>query len=251
VRAAALLALAFAATTAGSAIAQPDQAPERIPLTFASPSVSSTIFRSRVHLLKNRLFDIAHLRDLGTRVEAGPTELGDRVLRFDSSLLLKIDGGQVLQLVDEPRLTSEAGPIIHTFEAWLPGPRFYVVSVTCNECALTYLIDARDGKVADVTLPPMMSPSGQLGVVWTQDFMGGIFSGPPFLVDFRSHPPVARTAPGYPNCEKRAWPTNLRLSPVWTDETHIRFEGGTPMHDDDPNARQVLKIVDGKLEWDC
>jgi hypothetical protein len=248
-RAATLLVIVASWGAAWSAAAQTNQ--QAPVLNFETPSLSM-IGRSLMRLFEqHHWIDVAYVRSIGVKVEAALPGLDDRALRIDSGLALRIDGHRILRLFDQPEVRSEAGPITHIFRTWLSGPRFYVVSVSCNECAVTYLIDERDGRVADIIVPPLMSPSGQFGVLWELNFMGGGWPGPPAIIDFRSHPPVIRSVVGFPNCEQRPIPARLRATPVWVDESRITFDGGPALPSDDPNTKQVLRVIAGKPEWEC
>jgi hypothetical protein len=246
-RATALLAIAFAVGVSGTVGAQTELRRG----TWYRFETRDPVMVGRSPM---RLFDQYHwidanyARSNGATVEPAQPGLEDRALRINSGLALRIGDHQILRLFDQPEVMSEAGPILHRFEAWLSGPRFYVVSVTCIECSMTYLIDARDGSLVDISRPPTISPNGQLGAVSLLEFP--VSYSPPMVIDFRSHPPKFHHAPGYPNCEKRTQPPDLRPTAVWLDDTHIRFEGRT-IHDDGSTARQVLRIIDDRLEWDC
>ncbi len=68
----------------------------------------------------------------------------------------------------------------------------------------------------------------------------------------RANPPAViyiDTRPACPGTHPQSW---LRPNPRWLDETRIVFEGsygvGPPM---DSDAKQILRIVDGKPEWEC
>jgi hypothetical protein len=248
---AAILAIALAVGIAGAATAQTDPPVGKAWHKFETPGVAM-VGRSPMRLYEQwHWIDIGYVRSMGVTVEPALPGLEDRALKIDSGLALKIGDHHILRLVEQPEVMSEAGPIRHLFRAWLSQPRFYVVQVGCNECAVTYLIDERDGSVADIMVPPLMSPSGQLGLLWAQDFMGGAWAGPPIVIDFRSHPPAFRSAPGFPNCEKRERASTLRATPVWIDDATIKFDGPAPMPGDDPKALQMLRLSDGRVEWDC
>lgn len=192
--------------------------------------------------------DIPYVTSMGIAVRAVAPGLEDRVLQVGSALVLKIDGGRILRLLDLPDLITETGPVIHRFIAWLPGPRFYLVNIPGIHVFTTLLIDARDGKVADIELPPLMSPNGEIGLIWMLNFLDGNVG--PTLIDFRHHPPGQHFV-GEPNCEKRDKPYLLRPTAVWQNDQTVIFEGTSGMPDQDRNAKQVLRVVDGKGQWQC
>jgi hypothetical protein len=172
----------------------------------------------------------------------------DRTLRYNGMLQLRIDGRRILRIFDIPHQMREAGGSIHRFEGWLPVPRMYAVSVSCFECHVAYLIDARDGSVRNIGHAPIMSPSGQLGFVWTPDFLSG--SVGPYLIDFRSYPPVFVSAPERPNCGGSIESTLPRPEVIWLDESRIEFTGSYSLTTPErAGGRQTLRFVNGKLEW--
>ena len=54
-----------------------------------------------------------------------------------------------------------------------------------------------------------------------------------------------------PDCSGAGPNSFLRPIPVWTDETHVTFEGESPLPEDKPNAKQLLQIEGGKGQWQC
>jgi hypothetical protein len=38
---------------------------------------------------------------------------------------------------------------------------------------------------------------------------------------------------------------------IWTDETHVTFEGESPRPEDKPNTKQLLRVEGGKGQWQC
>lgn len=243
------------------AVAQNDTAGRPPPPLFRAPAGAMT-FNSPMLLLEGGWQDDLRLiRSRGVTAEPALPGLGDRALQIGSMLVLKIDGNRTLRIFDLPDLTGELGPSIHRFQAWLPQPRLYAVSVTCNECAKSvYLIDARDGSVAFVQGVPKLSPSGQYGLLWHgHNSLGGVFW--PALLDFRSRPFSYFGIPDAPDCARGHqaarpaghWPSmEVRPSATWLDDSHIAFEGklglpGPP----DPGGRQILRLVDDRAEWQC
>jgi hypothetical protein len=225
-------AAAWIATTLPAA-AQNDTAGRQPPPLFRPPAGALT-FKSPMLLLESGWND--DLRLIRSRgVTAALPGLGERALQI--------------------------GSMFHRFQAWLPQPRLYAVSVICNECAeWVYLIDARDGSVAFVQDVPKLSPSGQYGLLWYgHNSLAGVFR--PALLDFRSRPFSHFGIPDAPDCARGhqaarpagQWPSmEVRPSATWLDDSHIAFEGklslpGPP----DPGGRQILRLVDDRAEWQC
>jgi hypothetical protein len=172
----------------------------------------------------------------------------DRVRRVGSVLVLKIDDDRMLQLFDLPYSWSEGGASVHRFEGWLSGARQYVVSVSCFECHMTYLIDARDARTMLVPAPPVLSPSGLYGISTDRDWAFG--SAWPSLIDFRSGRPALLAIPEERKCGDRIERVAARPNPVWLDDSQVRFEGSYS-HWNHGDYGQILRIIDGKAEWQC
>ncbi len=244
---AALLAFTLASIAAGSSVAQTEKHLENQQLKFETPT-QSMIGRSPMRLFKQyNWIDIAYVRSMGVKVEPALPGLDDRAVYVGSGLALKIDDDQILHIFDQPEVMSEAGPIVHKLQAWLPGPRFYVVTVFCTECHMTYLIDARTGAVSDIGAPAILSSDNQLGLVYRPDMLSGDVG--PFLIDFRSDPPVRIDVPPSPNCENRNSQPMLMSTPVWLDNSHVRFSGARQPGDE--GAKQLLRIDSGVPKWEC
>jgi hypothetical protein len=209
---------------------------------------TSLVSKSAMLLLGTTWPDANFAKWSGFEFKAAQPGLEDKAVWVGSNLALRIDGGRVLYLFNAPIGNYEGGPSVHRFAAWLTGPRFYVVTVTCNECHITYLIDARDGTVRDIGAPPLVSPNGQLGLVYWPDMESGDVG--PYILDFRSYPPARIDIPGLPNCESRPQAGMLRTTAVWIDDTRVKFEGRgrTPDTDD---ATQLLQIANGQGTWQC
>jgi hypothetical protein len=245
------------ALTASDGLAQPSHLRFQVPTT-------SLFYKSPMLLIEDPWrTDLDYVRGYGVAAEPAAPGLVDRALRIGSTLVLKIDGDRVLRIFDLPDRTGETGPSLHHFQAWLPRPRLYVVSVTCNECPQwVYLIDARDASVAVVENIPRPSPSGEYAVMWSGwNFLSGDIW--PSLLDLRQHPVVRMDLPWRP-CGKSSeqagkrlperWPLfEVRPSPRWLDDSRLAFEGqrSLPAFAGDPNATQILRIVEGGTEWEC
>jgi len=205
------------------------------------------VVKSLMHLVEQTLPTPDFAQWSGFDYKPALPGLDDKAVWVGSNLLLKIDDGRVLYVFNSPFGNYEGGPSVHTFDAWLPGPRFYVVSVSCNECHITYLIDARDGKVRDIGAPPILSPNGQIGIVWRPDMESGDVG--PFFIDFRSYPPIGIDVPIGPKCGNRE-PSWLRQTAIWIDDSRVRFEGAARRSQDE-GMKQQLRIVDGRAQWEC
>jgi len=71
------------------------------------------------------------------------------------------------------------------------------------------------------------------------------------LIDLRQETPTGIRLPGLPACPGTGQQYGLRTDPVWLDDSRIEFKGTSPFPNDDPTAKQVLRIVDGMPEWEC
>jgi hypothetical protein len=223
-----------------SAIAQP--------LEFETPS-DWRIVRSPMLLIQQNLWvNMNYVRGLGVTVVAAAPGLEDRALKVGSTLVLRIDGGRILRIFDLPDVWDDGGPIEHHFEAWLPESRHYVVRTPCIHCRVTYLIDARDGRVTNVDVPPVVSPSGRLALLWEQNLMDG--PNGPALLDLSASPPLVTAIPAGPACDPRK--LTLRSAAKWIDDSQIEFSGPAGVPESKALAeKQFLRIIDGKPEWKC
>jgi|LNFM01.1.fsa_nt_gb hypothetical protein len=175
--------------------------------------------------------------------------LPDRAFRTSTSLHLQLDGGRSVQIVDIP------GPCLppevcrsHKLIAWWPKHRLYVVDVSMHEARQAYLISARDGGVTKVSAPPTLSPSGQYAIAWEASPLIG---NPMELIDLKADPLRVLEVASKPACPGTGRYDLIRPDPVWLDDERVAFTGKSQSNADDPNAKQVLRIVDGKPEWEC
>jgi len=179
-------------------------------------------------------------------------KLRDRAYRNGIVLQLKLDNDRSLKLIDETNLGNTcdgyAGCRKHRLLGYWPKHRQYVVDVDLWEGGDTYLVSARDGRLLRVGSPPILSPSGEyaIGVDNSIAYPNGGLE----LIDLRKHPPTGIRLPALPSCSGAKPQLWLRPDPRWLDETRIIFEG-SPIAPIDPDAKQVLRIVDGKPEWEC
>jgi len=175
--------------------------------------------------------------------------LRDRAFRMGPMLWLRIVGDRSLRIIDPYPAKFETFDYDrwrrHSLTAWWDEQRYYVVDVVVHEDRHAYLISELDGRVTMVLAPPVLSPSGHYAVALDPhpDHQGLQ------LIDMTVHPPKTLKVGSRPECpDTRAH--LLRPTPVWLDDFRVNFEGrlfGT----DDPTGPQVLRIVDGKVEWQC
>lgn len=179
-------------------------------------------------------------------------KLRDRAYRNGIVLQLRLDGDRSLKFVDNTIVGEScdgyAGCRRHRLLGYWARQRQYVVDVDLWEGGDTYLVSARDGRLLRVGSPPIFSPSGEyaIGVDNSIAYPNGGLE----LIDLRKDPPTGIRLPALPSCpgvKPQLW---LRPDPRWLDETRIIFEG-SPIAPIDPDAKQVLRIVDGKPEWEC
>lgn len=213
------------------------------PVKFETPSDWRVVLSPMLLIQQAGWIDVTYVAGLGVAVTAVAPGLEDRVLRVGSTLALKIDGGRVLRIFDLPDVWGEGGPLQHHFEAWLPESRYYVVTAPCIHCRVTYLIDARNGRVANVGVPPIVSPSGRFGLLWELNFMDGDYG--PALVDLGASPPMMTAVTVDARCQR------LRPTARWLDDSQIEFSGSRHLPESGLAEKQFLRIVDGKPEWEC
>ena len=179
-------------------------------------------------------------------------KLRDRAYRNGIVLQLRLDGDRSLKFVDNTIVGEScdgyAGCRRHRLIGYWSRQRQYVVDVDLWEGGDTYLVSARDGRLLRVGSPPILSPSGEyaIGVDNSIAYPNGGLE----LIDLRKDPPTGVRLPALPSCPGAKPQLWLRPDPRWLDETRIIFEG-SPIAPIDPDAKQVLRIVDGKPEWEC
>lgn len=218
------------------------------PVKFETPSDWRVVLSPMLLIQQPGWIDVTYVAGLGVTVTAVAPGLEDRVLRVGSTLVLRIDDGRVLRIFDLPDLWAEGGPLQHRFEAWLPTSRHYVVRAPCIHCRVTYLIDARDGRVANIDVPPVVSPSGRLALLWQFNMMDGPYG--PALIDLTASPPMVTEIPPAPRCNPQKF--SLRPTAKWINDSRIEFSGATGAPEPSELAgEQFLHIVDGRPEWEC
>ena len=164
-------------------------------------------------------------------------------------LKLKLAGNRSFRLTDCAGQACAADDTrIHRLVAWWPNQRYYIVAVGLYEESVAYLVSERDGRTLVVTAPPVLSPSGRAAVALVSNLMSGVDLE---LIDLGRDPPTVAKVTATPSCPGFSESSMLRPKPVWIDESHVRFEGVSPQPGDNPNTKQLLRIVDGKAAWEC
>jgi hypothetical protein len=175
----------------------------------------------------------------------------DRAYRNGPILQLQLGGDRSLKIVDSTSVGETCehfnGCRKHRLVAWWREHRHYVIEVRLWEGAEAYLISAHDGRVTPVKAPPLLSPSGRFAIA--ADLSPAYGTGVQ-IIDMRSNPPTILDVKTSPDCPGPKSQSGLRPDPRWLDETRIIFEGSSGLPSD-PNAKQVLRIVDGKPDWEC
>jgi hypothetical protein len=176
--------------------------------------------------------------------------LRDRAFRMGPVLWLKLVGNRSLRIIDPfPHNLYNVDHNRwrwHTLAAWWGDQQYYVVDVQLHEARAAYLVSELDGEVSIVAAPPVLSPSGRYAVALDASIISDQFLE---LIDLTSRPPKILEIASRPACPG-AKVYLLRPKPVWLDEAHVRFEG-KPILDEDPSPKQIFRIVDGQVEWEC
>jgi hypothetical protein len=178
-------------------------------------------------------------------------KLRDRAYRNGIVLQLQLDGDRSLKFIDNTSVGESCeghdGCRKHRLIGWWPEHRQYIVDVALWEGREAYLVSARDGRLLRVASPPLLSPSGEYAIAL--DGVAYPNEGSE-LIDLRQETLKGSRLPRLPNCPGTKPQSWLRPDPRWLDATRIIFEGSSiaPI---DPDAKQVLRIVDGKPEWEC
>lgn len=176
--------------------------------------------------------------------------LRDRAFRMGPVLWLRIVGDRSIRIIDPypPKFVTYDYHRwrLHRLIAWWDEHRYYVVDVSVHEGRHAYLISELDGRVSLVFAPPVLSPSGRYAVALdgSPAYGNGLQ-----LIDMTVRPPRTLRVDSRPECpDTKA--RFLRPNPVWLDDFRVSFEG-QPFMGDDPQGTQILRIVDGKVEWQC
>jgi len=170
--------------------------------------------------------------------------------REGNTLRLNLDGDRALRLTDcDPQASCDPDDTrIHRLVARWPNQHLYVVSVALYEEQVAYLVSESDGRALVVTAPPVLSPSGRQAIALVSNLMAGIDLE---VIDLGRDPPTVAKITTMPGCPGANEASMLRPKPVWIDESHVRFEGVSPQSGDNPHTKQLLRITNGKVAWEC
>ena len=168
--------------------------------------------------------------------------------RDGGTLRLKLAGDRSLKLTDCDFDQCPDDPHTHRLVDWWPNHRLYVVLVMLSEEGVVYLVSQADGRTLMVAAPPVLAPSGRLAVALVSNLMAGVELQ---ILDLTRDPPTVTRVTTMPNCAGSTDSAMLRPKPVWIDDSHVRFDGKSPQPGDNPNTKQLLKIVEGKPAWEC
>jgi hypothetical protein len=187
---------------------------------------------------------------LGDSDAAVLATIPDMASRDGRTLRLKLAGGRSLALTDcdDRSACLPDDTRVHRLVAWWPKHRTYVVTVGLYEEGVAYLVSERDGRTLVTTAPPVLSPSGRRGVALVSNLMSGVDIE---IIELDRDPPTLAKVTAIPACRGAGPNSLLRPIPVWIDDSQVTFRGVSAMPGDDPNARQLLRIIDGKPEWEC
>lgn len=177
-------------------------------------------------------------------------KLGGMAMRDGRKLTLKLADNRSLTLTDcDDQSGCEADNTrVHRLVGWWPQHRLHVVAVGLYEESVAYLVSERDGRTLVVTAPPVLSPSGRKAVALVSNLMSGVDLE---VIDLDRSPPTVSKITTMPDCSGAGPNSFLRPIPVWTDESHVTFEGESPLPEDKSNAKQLLRVEGGKGQWQC
>lgn len=215
-----------------------------------SPSSSHLVWGSVVINNDDSCCEQVSIAPLEASADASVIEkLRDRAFRVGPVLWLRLAGDRSLRIIDPYPNNYETLDYSkwrrHSLAAWWDDQRYYVVDVQLHEARHTYLVSEIDGEVSFVFAPPVLSPSGRYAVAYDPGVYGNVLE----LVDMTSKPPKMLMLKSRPACPG-AKAYFLRPKPVWLDDFHVGFEG-KPIFDEDPSEKQIFRIVDGQVDWEC
>jgi hypothetical protein len=181
---------------------------------------------------------------------AALAKLAGHAWRDNDILKLELEGGHSLKITDcDDETACEADRFRkHRLVAWLPASRLYVVNVPLYEGSLAYLIAHKDGRTTQVAAPPVLSPSGQHAIALQSNLMTGVVLN---VIDLAAVPPKVVEVEAMPTCAGFGPNSFLRPTPVWVDESHVRFDGVSPQPGDNASNKQLLRIGAGAPKWEC
>jgi hypothetical protein len=176
--------------------------------------------------------------------------LSGHAFRDKDILKLELEGGRSLKITDcDDETACEADRFRrHRLVAWWPASRLYVVNVPLYEGNLAYLISEKDGRTTQVAAPPVLSPSGRHAVALQSDLMNGVILN---TIDLTVTPPKVVEVEEMPTCKSFGPNSFLRPTPVWVDDSHVRFDGVSPQPGDNRDNKQLLRIGAGAPKWEC
>jgi hypothetical protein len=187
----------------------------------------------------------------GDRTEAAVlASVPDRALRDGPILKLKLQDNRVLKITDcNDQDACEADRFrVHRLAAWWPTLRYYVVFVGLYEESMAYLVSERDGRTTRVAAVPVLSSSGRSAVALQSNLMSGVDLN---VIDMTTDPPKVLEVSEMPACKGAGPNSFLRPTPVWVDDSQVTFKGVSPLPEDNPNTKQLLRIEGGKPRWQC
>ncbi|CAN5919721.1 hypothetical protein BH11PSE3_BH11PSE3_32220 [soil metagenome] len=175
--------------------------------------------------------------------------LSGRASRDGKVLRLKLAGNRALRLTDcdEPACEGD-NTRLHRLATWLPKHRLYVVTVGLYEESVAYLVAEQDGRTLVTTAPPVLSPSGRQAVALVSNLMSGVDLE---IIDFGREPATVTKVTTMPDCSGSGPNSFLRPIPRWIDDSHVTFDGDPPLPEENPNAKQLLRVDGNKSEWQC
>lgn len=178
--------------------------------------------------------------------------LRGRAYRNGIVLQLQLDGDRSLKFIDDTAVGGSCEMYTmcrkHRLIGYWPKHRQYIVEVTLWEGQEAFLVSSRDGRLLPVAGPPLLSPSGEYAIAVDSLAYPNGYSE---LIDLRQDLPTGSRLGNLPACPGRRELFGLRPFPVWLDNSQVAFEGQSLDPNDSPNAKQILRIVDGKPEWEC
>ncbi len=222
---------------------------QEAPREWALPS-SGLLHGSKAVIENQRCCGPSRDTQLYSPDDAARAKWAGSAARDGRTLMLKLAGDRTLKITDcDEQSGCEADDTrIHRLVDWWPQHRLYVVLVGLYEDSAAYLVSERDGRTLVTTAPPVLSPSGRQAVALVSNLMSGVDLE---IIDLVRDPPTSTRVTTMPDCGDAGPDSFLRPIPVWTDETHVAFEGESPLPEDKPDARQLLRIEGGKGQWQC
>lgn len=174
----------------------------------------------------------------------------DRAHRDGVILRLRLQNDRTLKITDcDDQTACEADRFRrHRLAAWWPSLGYYVVDIGLYEEGMAYLISEKDGRTTRLAAVPVLSPSGRRAVALVSNLMQGVDLE---LIDLSVQPPRVTTVPEMPACTGAGPNSFVRPKPVWVDDAQVRFDGKSPQPGDNPNTKQLLKMIDGRPQWQC